>query len=249
MILKGNEMIINRNESFTIDRRIVNRDGSPFVVSSKWSNPYICITIASTRYNQPNRYIANWWLDLQDLIDENGERISLPRLNSTTVRRIPNESPLHFRDDSPFDILYYVEDDGMLSNPGHHYYYLDDSRMLRKYEFRLIHHFQHSVTRTWVEQNYVYSISLFSGDDTYDYLRNLYKSVFAVQYVPPELSSEELYLAIRNKDESLVKNLNYERPLVNIGVDIPILSPTKLTVMSDPHGNLMTKIVEQNIMV
>ena len=61
MTLKGNEMTVQRGETFTIDRLIVNRDGSPFIISSKYKNPYILLTVASTKYNQNNRYVANWW--------------------------------------------------------------------------------------------------------------------------------------------------------------------------------------------
>ena len=67
MQLKGNEMTVTRGETFTIDRTIVNRDGSPFVISSEWNNPYILITVSSSSYNQENRYVLNVWLSLKDV--------------------------------------------------------------------------------------------------------------------------------------------------------------------------------------
>ena len=49
MRLKGNEMMVHRGETFTIDRVVVNRDGSPFIVSSEYDNPHILISVSSTR--------------------------------------------------------------------------------------------------------------------------------------------------------------------------------------------------------
>ena len=54
---------------------VQNKDGSPYIISNKLSNPYFLISISTTRYAQNNRYIKNYWLDLS----------KYPRFTSTNV--------------------------------------------------------------------------------------------------------------------------------------------------------------------
>lgn len=153
MTLKGNEMTIQRGETFTIDRLIVNRDGSPFIVSSKYKNPHLLITVASTKYNQQNRYLANWWLNLSDMV----------RFPNTVVKDVTSLSHIsQYMDDSPMEYVYHD-----LSTDEYKYmrqYNVGETAMFEPYECRIIHHFTHDVTKNWVEQNYLYSIRLIDGE-------------------------------------------------------------------------------------
>ena len=153
MTLKGNEMTVQRGETFTIDRLIVNRDGSPFIISSKYNNPYILITVASTKYNQNNRYVMNWWLSVRDM----------PRFLNTVVKDVTSLNDANqYMDDDPMEFVYHD-----LSTGEYKYmreYYVGEPSMLEPYECRIIHHFTHNVTKNWVEQNYLYSIRLIDGE-------------------------------------------------------------------------------------
>jgi hypothetical protein len=192
----------------------------------------VLITVASSRYNQQNRYVANWWLSLKDL----------PRFDSTIVKGIPIDNRNEVLDDEPYSCLYFV------TNANKYVYW--DGETFHNYEFKIIHNFQHVVTREWVEQDYVYSIQLVSGNDTFTYLKNLYKSVYATKDVPEDLvSAEQLVIEIGKSRPDLIANINYERPIVNLAVNIPLLPPTKLTVLSDPHGNFVNLIPEQNLVI
>ena len=62
----NNELVVHRNETFTIDKIIQNKDGSPYVISSALENPYFLLTVTSNKYQQTNRYIKNYWLSLQN---------------------------------------------------------------------------------------------------------------------------------------------------------------------------------------
>lgn len=231
MTLKGNEMTIQRGESFTIDRSVVNRDNSPFIISSEYANPYILITVASAKYNQDNRYIANWWLNVDTLYDEDGNLIKLPRFKYTRPVQISAFDVTQVIGDMPGEYLYYVDDVTKCK-------YFDEDNVWHDYDFRIIHHFGHNVTKDWIEQTYSYSIRLVSGYDMSDYIRNLYKAVYNTDEVPADWTNEEFYNKIKAVNESYVKDLVISRPIVSMDVVTDILLPTKLTVLSDLNGGL-----------
>ena len=64
----NNILVVHRNETFTLDKIVQNRDGSPYIVSAELENPYWLLTVSSTRYDQKDRYIQNWWLDLSNYL-------------------------------------------------------------------------------------------------------------------------------------------------------------------------------------
>ena len=66
MQVRNNEITVQRGESWTMSKKIRNKDGSPFIVSSELANPYWLVTIASVRYEQKDRYILNKWLELSN---------------------------------------------------------------------------------------------------------------------------------------------------------------------------------------
>lgn len=220
MTIKGNEMTVVRGETFTIDRYIVNRDGSPYIVSSEYTNPYLLLTVSSARYSQDERYIANWWLSLEEL----------PRFKSTVPIKISSFDFVNVQEDEPGDYLYYVDDVKTCK-------YFDENYVWHEYNFRLIHNFLHSVTSQWIEQSYLYSIRLVAGSKMDEYIENLYKSVFNVE-ADTTKSTEELYNEIKNNYPEYVKGIDISRALATIDVTQDILIPTKLTVLSDLNGGL-----------
>lgn len=67
MRLSGNEITIVRGESFSIDRTIVNRDGSPYIVSNKLLNPNILITVADNSFLSKASKVYKYFLSLNEL--------------------------------------------------------------------------------------------------------------------------------------------------------------------------------------
>ena len=191
MTLNGQEMTIHRGETFTIDRLIVNRDNSPFIVSSEYKNPYILITVASAKYSQENRYLVNWWLNLENL----------PRFTNTVVKEISSVNNMNeFAEDEPLEFVYHDKKTGKYQYLKE--YSVGETAMFEDYEFRIIHSFPHNITKDWVEQTYFYSIRLVAGqklDDT------------------------------------------STQPIDTFEVVQDILTPTKMTVLSDLNGGLKLK--------
>lgn len=224
MILKGNEMTVFRGETFSIDRTVRNRDGTPFIVSNKYNNPYVLITVASSTLGRSDVYKANWWLSLEDLPRFGYTRpVEIDKFDTDQTALVGHE---------PLEYLYCVDGD-----KGYEYKYFDEDKNWHKYEFRIIHHFLHEITKDWVEGTYLYSIRLVAGQSMLDHLRVLYRALFN-EDAPEACTVEELYTIVKQKDSRLVENLVLSRPIANFEVVQDILSPSKLTVLPDLNGGL-----------
>uniref|UniRef100_UPI0040257F90 hypothetical protein n=1 Tax=Alloprevotella sp. TaxID=1872471 RepID=UPI0040257F90 len=226
MQLKGNEMTVTRGETFTIDRTIVNRDGSPFVISSEWNNPYILITVSSSSYNQENRYVLNVWLSLKDV--HTFHNTTILEAKSGNVEYILNGESIHLSEISS-DVLY--------SYDGKYIYLsevVDGNKILEEYSLRIIYPFTHEITKDWVEQSYLYSIRLVAGTSIEQYVDAVYTGISGV--VHDNLTHEEKIQYILNMDATKLEGINLERPLVSFDTAIDILPSTKLSVLSDLNG-------------
>lgn len=235
MNVNGNEITVHRGETFTIDRYIVNRDGSPFVVSSKYANPYILLSVSSTRYSQADRYVLNIWMSLDAL---GPDQITLPRFVNTTIIEKPDEDTFEqdAKADGAFEAVYYV-----VSTGKYRYYAGQDKNgdVFKDYEFRLTYPFTHDITSQWIEQSYLYSIRLVSGTSTDDYVCKIYDLLFKDSNgYNEDLDIELKYEAICNKDETY-KAINLDRKLISFGAVQEIVVPTKLTVLSELNGGII----------
>ena len=64
----NNEVVIHRGETFSMDKLVENKDGSPYIVSNKLQNPYVLVSVSTTRYEQNKRYLLNQWLPLSNKV-------------------------------------------------------------------------------------------------------------------------------------------------------------------------------------
>ena len=167
-----NELRVYRGESFTIDKTLQNRDGTPYIISSALANPYFLLSVSNTQYAQENRYIKNYWLNLDNF----------PRFESTQVFDIRtlktenggNISRYNEFDDVDDEVLHgylnglYVEVEltgYAVCTDGTGYKYWNGSRW-QDYECRIVKTFTTEDTSEWISQNYFYSIQLVSGAET-----------------------------------------------------------------------------------
>lgn len=174
----NNEIVVHRNEVFTIDKIIQNKDGSPYVISKELSNPYFLLTVSTTRYSQKDRYVKNYWLNL----------LNFPRFNSTqcidlhSIKTSSAGTDIKYNDFSDVvptsdyllsgyisgqyvefdadDAVFFVNNNGIKT---YKYYNVSSNKWL-VYNCRLIKQFSNDDTKDWVEQSYVYSITLVSGE-------------------------------------------------------------------------------------
>lgn len=170
----NNEIIVHRNESFTIDKIIVNKDGSPFVISKELKNPFFLITISTTRYDQRDRYVLNYWIDLNDAHNK------MPRFSSTVCIDLKSLKTVegvikynNFSDITNFPLSAYIDGVERTINADDCVFYVTDGENVqykyydngwKDYVCRLTLPISQDVTKDWIEQSYVYSIKLVSGE-------------------------------------------------------------------------------------
>ena len=198
----GNEITIHRGESFTIDKFIVNKDGSPYIVSNHLLNPHLRISISDSLYEQEGRYVSNYFLNLSKLqrfestvpVDIRSFKSSVGGTSLYTSFDAMSGLPSGYIGNSLVtytsndDALFYCKnDDGTVD----YKYYTGTG--WSDYKFRLLKYFSTDVTSLWRGQNYWYDISLVSG---------------------PMIDGK----------------------FVRFDVKLPILNPTRLTVLSDLEG-------------
>lgn len=212
----NNELVIHRGETFSMDKVVQNKDGSPYIVSNKLQNPYVLVSVSTTRYDQNKRYLLNQWLPLSDKvrfsITEPIDLLSFKTEANGTVSKYTSFDDVKRELVSDNEncivsgyigdrFVYYDYDDCVLylqderGVRDYKYWNLEQERLL-KYEFRITCPFTQEMTSKWIEQSYVYSITLMSG----------------------ELPA------------------NGEPPFVNIDTVQPLLIPTKLSVLSSING-------------
>lgn len=212
----NNELVIHRGETFSMDKVVQNKDGSPYIVSNKLKNPYVLVSVSTTRYDQNKRYLLNQWLPLSDKVrfsitepidllsfktEANGTVSKYTSFDDVKRERVSENENCIVSGYIGDQFVYYDYDDCVLylqderGVRDYKYWNLEQERLL-KYEFRITCPFTQEMTSKWIEQSYVYSITLMSG----------------------ELPA------------------NGEPPFVNIDTVQPLLIPTKLSVLSSING-------------
>ena len=254
----GNELIVHRNETITIDKYVKNKDASPYIVSNKLRNPYLLLTVSNARYAQKDRYVGNWWLDLGNL----------PRFSTTVPTEIldvtvwPSALPsgYAFDQNSPeapvkgsggetlyylIDTVFYITDSNNIveykyataTRTGESGSYIYTFYGYTDYSFRIIKTFSQEETRDWIEKLYIYSINLVSGELTSTYLQELADEL-GITYADV-ITNEELYELLVAADVEFDDDFDANRILLPpFNVSVPILVPTNVTVLSDLNGGM-----------
>lgn len=172
----SNEFTVTRGESFSIDKTLINKDGSPYIISSMLVNPYFLITVSSNRYSAQGRYSIRIWCPVTIPRFELTNAIKLEDLKSSATSSEPlydtfPEIASLGEDGVMFSAYYNGESvgfqpsDAVFVNSSNEYKYFDATSMTWKpYFCRIVYTFSNNETKKWVEQNYLYSIQLVAGE-------------------------------------------------------------------------------------
>ena len=159
-----------RGEPFTLDFNVTNEDGSPYVLGNLL-NPYLLITIASSKYKQDNRLIKKLWIPLTGYKKFKNTQI-VPAIEFDQFPPINPNTNLLYTDD------YYENVFSANDEEGERYVYYDmDEMKYVDYEFRVIVAIDRTITSELVDQEYTYSVKLLSGQNTYDYIKRNYDTI------------------------------------------------------------------------
>lgn len=170
----NNEMIITRGETFTMDKLLQNKDGSPYIISSKLEHPYWLITISSSDFEIAERYTKRYKLDLTEyprFLYTNAMSFKEIFPNNAWFEEVTTPVIVDGRECiasvvvdgkvvgvEPTDYVFYLTKDGLT-----HYKYakiINSTIKWYTYECRLIKAFSANDTLELSAQSYLYSISL-----------------------------------------------------------------------------------------
>jgi len=73
MKILGNDIYIQRGETWSLDFDVIGEDGEPYMIMKEWKNPYLAITVTSARYEQHGGFRKTYWLDLSNRFVEQAD--------------------------------------------------------------------------------------------------------------------------------------------------------------------------------
>ena len=240
----NNEIVISRNEAFSIDKTIENKDGSPYIISSRLNNPHFLISVSTTKYSQKDRYIMNYWLSLDNyprflftqpinLADIKTSAAgteslysSFDDLTGSTISGYVDGVLVEYE---PGDAVFYID----INGKREYKYYDIVAQKWITYSCKIVKVFTQEHTKEWVEQSYTYSILLVSGESTLSYLRTQCNDK-GIAYLDTD-TTEQLYEKVKSY---LPAEFSLDKPIQYFDNVFPILNPTKLSVLSSIPGGL-----------
>ena len=174
MITRAGDIYCEQGESFTVGFRIVNQDGSPFVLSDAMDDDthksYLLFTVASSaNVTGKNRYLANFWnptdkykkfysTQAVKIADNNDEWPTAASVWSTAKNLIPagaNVTPANYA------IYYIVKSDGTKD-----YKQLtgtESEPSLEPYSFYFFQQFTKEQSNEWTQSGYDYALKVVAG--------------------------------------------------------------------------------------
>lgn len=193
MKMIGNEVYIQRGETWSLDFDVTNDKGHPLQLLKSWQNPYLVITISAALYEQSGDYRESYWLDLnQRWVEKSDGLVEL----ETTKKFITTEA-LYVNEFTVEDILkkYGVNKGGKIvcditsdfdvtnflfftdPNADGEYVYKYITRYTgdgtdaewETYSFRVIKSFD---TKSLMEQGYFFDAKILTGESLEELIKN-----------------------------------------------------------------------------
>ena len=273
-----NERVIQQGEDWNIDVKLSQsvQDYIPYIVSSEREHPHFVLTVASTKFEKNHRYVESWWQEIPD---------SQPRFKQTVPFFVGDftADPTSFEDliakatiyddkigpdvadDTAYERLYQYTVKG---SEFKYCYTTDGTDIVLGYELRMRFNILSHIpgleglqggTANWNSQEYMYQITLVSGQLMEDTLISLItstkysnlnwrsdlpkKSDYATteEYIAAlketlknELVRKDLFNFVKQHiPDFFQKDIDWNSNLGQIWSPIPILKPTRLRVDSN----------------
>ena len=182
MITRAGDIYCEQGESFTVGFRIVNQDGSPFVLSDAMDvkngnnyvkRSYLLFTVASSaNITSEDRYLANFWNPTDrykkfystqaiKLADNKGEWKDAATVWSDVAKLIPADAVQAGVTPANYAIYYIVKSDGTKD-----YKQLTGTEAepsLDPYSFYFFQQFTKEQSNQWSQSGYDYALKLVAG--------------------------------------------------------------------------------------
>lgn len=186
MITRAGDIYCEQGESFTVGFRIVNQDGSPFVLSDAMDvkngdnyveRSYLLFTVASSaNVTSENRYLANFWNPTDNykkfystqavkIADNNGEWPDADTVWNKAAAWIPADAAQAGVTPTNYAIYYIVRSDGTKEYKQLKLVNKDgvDKRVLDLYSFYFFQQFTKEQSNEWSQSGYDYALKLVAG--------------------------------------------------------------------------------------
>ena len=188
MITRAGDIYCEQGESFTVGFRIVNQDGSPFVLSDAMDDEehksYLLFTVASSaNITSDDRYLANFWNPTDkykkfystqaiELVAEPGEtnawqnawnKVEVIIAKDKSLANVtPKPTPVNYA------IYYTVKDDGtrvygQIVARDDREAASADNYDIKNYEFQFYQHITKEISNEWSQSGYDYALKLVAG--------------------------------------------------------------------------------------
>lgn len=186
MITRAGDIYCEQGESFTVGFRIVNQDGSPFVLSDAMDvkngnkyvkRSYLLFTIASSaNVTSENRYLANFWNPTDKykkfystqaikIADNNGEWLDAETVWNKVATWIPADAVQAGVTPANYAIYYIVKSDGTKDYKQLKLVKKDnvDTEVLEPYSFHFFQQFTKEQSNEWSQSGYDYALKVVAG--------------------------------------------------------------------------------------
>lgn len=181
MITRAGDIYCEQGESFTVGFRIVNQDGSPFVLSDAMDDAthksYLLFTVASsTNVTGEDRYLANFWNPTDKykkfystqaikIEDDNGEWKDAATVWSDVAKLIPADAAQAGVTPANYAIYYIVKSDGTKDYKQLKSIDTDEGTKysLDPYSFYFFQQFTKEQSNEWSQSGYDYALKLVAG--------------------------------------------------------------------------------------
>lgn len=267
MKMIGNDVYIQRGETFSLDFSVRNEYGRPFTVLSIWDNPYIAITVASGLYEQEGDFRETYWLDMSNRwVEQSDGSVKLEPakkfiyadalfVSAFTIA----DALIHYGVDaggkialdsnSDFDITNYLFFTDPLQDGNYVYKYVKDYKLVdgaiasevwAEYDFRIIKQFD---TKSWMEQQYYFDIKVLAGESIEEHIARALQSqgiTVSTDAWSDVMTQEYINLMTDDDDRRVVQELFDEGvPLMpNYDTKSLIIQPAKLYVGANIQGGV-----------
>lgn len=264
----GNDIYIQRGETWSLDLDVTNSRGDPYMIFSGWRHPYLAITVTAARYEQKGDFRQTYWLDLDERWEEQQdgsiELVPMKRFSSTEalyIERFDSAEVLArygvnvggkivVDEMSDFDIKNYLffvsnEKDERTYKYIKEYTVDVDGDILTQewveYNFRFVKHFD---TKNWMEQGYLFDMKLLAGDTVEEYVYDLLANQNFPSLKDLPWSDSELDAHIESIEDETKRG--YAREIFESGAPLMpdydtkglILNPTRLYVSANLQGGV-----------
>lgn len=186
MITRAGDIYCEQGESFTVGFRIVNQDGSPFVLSDAMDvkngnkyvkRSYLLFTVASSaNVTSENRYLANFWNPTDNykkfystqavkIADNNGEWPDADTVWNNAAAWIPADAAQAGVTPANYAIYYIVRSDGTKEYKQLKLVNKDgvDTHVLDLYSFYFFQQFTKEQSNEWSQSGYDYALKVVAG--------------------------------------------------------------------------------------